>query len=85
MPGNLANLTDDLVNRAICRRPIDLGFEPLPEALNGIVLGGIRLQMFECNPVMLRHKPFDRSALVNLRVIEDQQNQRVWKTLMELV
>ena len=41
--------------------------------------------MFECNPVMLLHKPFDRSTFVNLGIVENQNQQDVGKTLMELV
>ena len=41
--------------------------------------------MFECHPVMLLHKPFDRPTFVNLGIVENQQQQDVGKALMELV
>ena len=43
MPDELTDLLEHVRNRVEGGRPIDLGFEPLPEALDRIILGGIRL------------------------------------------
>ena len=57
MPDHLTYLADNLVDSIECHGPIDLGFEPLPETFDGIILRGIRRQMLESNPVMVVDKP----------------------------
>jgi len=85
MPNKLTHLADDIVNRGKRRRPIHLGFEPPPEAFTRIILRGIRRQVFKGYPVVLREKPFDGTALVNRGIIQDQDEQRLGKPLMELM
>jgi hypothetical protein len=85
MPHDLPDPVDDVVNRGKRCRPVDLGFEPLPETFNGIVLWGIGCQMFEHDPVVLGEKPLDGTALVNRGVIQDQDEQGRRKPLMELM
>ena len=85
MPNELTDLADDVVNGVKRRRPIHLRFEPPPEAFNRIILRGVRGQMFEDDPVVLRQKPFDGPALVNRGIIQDQDQQDVRKALMELM
>ena len=85
MPDELTHLADDGVNRVKGCRPIHLGFEPLPEAFNGIILWGIRRQVLKGYPVVLREKVFDRTALVNRGIIQDQDQQSLRKALMELM
>jgi len=85
MPNELTYLADDLVNRVKRRRPIHLGFEPPPEALDRIILRGIRCQMFEGDPVVLREKLFDGTALVNRGIIHNEDQQGLGKALMELM
>ena len=85
MPDELTHLADDGVNRVKGCRPIHLGFEPLPEALDRIILGGIRLQMFQCDPVVLLEKLFDRSTFVNLGIVKDHDKQRPGEPLVELM
>lgn len=85
MPNELTHLADDVVNRVKRRRPIHLGFQPPPEAFNRIILWGIRRQVFEDHPGMLREKPFDGTALVNRGIIQDQDQEGLGKPLMELM
>ena len=85
MPDELTDLPEHVLNGVEGGRPIDLGFEPLPEALDRIVLGGIRLQVFQGNPRVLLEKPFDRSTFVQLGIVEDHEEQRLGKPLVELV
>lgn len=85
MPNELTDLADDVVNRVKRRRPRHLGFEPPPEAFDRIVLWGIRGQVFEGDPGVLRKKPFDGPALVNRGIIQDEDQQGRRKALMELV
>ena len=72
MPHELPDPGDDVVNRGKRRRSIDLCFEPLPEAFDGIVLWRIGGQVFEHHPVVLREKPLDSAAFVNRGIIQDQ-------------
>ena len=58
VPDHLAYPTDHVLDRGECAGPIDLCVEPLPKALNGSLLRGIRLQMFQDNPVMVLHEAF---------------------------
>ena len=85
MPDELTDLPEHGLKRVEGCRPIDLGFEPLPEALDWIVLGGIRLQVFQGNPRVLLEKPFDRSTLVNLGIVEYDDEQRLREPLVELL
>src|SRR5215217_4554266 len=85
MPDELPDLPEHVLKRVEGCRPIDLSFEPLPEALDWIVLGGIRLQVFQGNPRVLLEKPFDRSTLVNLGIVEYDDEQRLREPLVELV
>jgi len=85
MPDELTNLPEHVLNRIEGCCPIDLGFEPLPEALNRIVLGGIWLQVFQGNPRVLLEKPFDRSTFVNLGIVEYDDEQCLGEPLVELV
>jgi hypothetical protein len=39
MPDELSDLTEHVLNRVEGCRPLPLGFEPLPEALDRIILG----------------------------------------------
>jgi hypothetical protein len=64
MPDELPDLPEHVLKRVEGCRPIYLGFEPLPEALDGIVLGGIRLQVFQGNPRVLLEKPFETARLL---------------------
>ncbi len=85
MPDELTDLPEHVLNRVEGGRPIDLGFEPLPEALDRIVLRGIRLQVLQFDPRVLLEKVFDRSTFVNLGIVEDHEEQRPGKPLVELV
>jgi hypothetical protein len=85
VPDDLTDLADHLRNRLKRRGTINRSFESLPEAFDRIIFRRIRRQMFECHPVMLLHKPFDRSTFVNLGIVENQKHQNVGKALMELV
>ena len=85
MPHELPYPVDDIVNCGKRRRPIYLGFEPLPETFDGIKLWRIRRQVFEDHPVMLCEKPLDGQAPVNRGVIQDQDEQSLRKPLMELM
>ena len=85
MPDELTHLADDGVNRVQGCRPLHLGCEPLPEAFNGIILWGIRRQGLKGYPVVLREQAFDRPALVNRGLIQDQDQQNLRKPLMELM
>ena len=85
MPDELTDLPEHVLNRGEGGRPIDLGFEPLPEALDRIVLRGIRLQVLQFNPRVLLEKVFDRATFVNLGIVEDHEEQRLGKQLVELV
>ena len=85
MPDELTDLPEHVFKRVEGGRPIDLGFEPLPKALDRIVLGGIRLQVFQGNPRVLLEEPFDRSTLVNLGIVEYDDEQRLGEPLVELV
>ena len=85
MPDELTDLPEHVLNRVEGCRPIDLGFEPLPEALDRIVLRGIRLQVLQFNPRVLFEKVFDRATFVNLGMVEDHEEQCLGKPLVELV
>ena len=85
MPHELPDPVDDIVNRGKRRRPVHLGFEPLPEPFDGIVLGRIGGQGFEYDPVVLGEKPLDGTTLVHRGVIQDQDEQGLRTPLMELV
>jgi hypothetical protein len=85
MPEELPDLPEHVLNGVEGGRPIDLGFEPLPEALDRIVRRGIRLQVWQFNPRVLLEKVFDRSTFVNLGIVEDHEAQRFGKPLVELV
>ena len=85
MPDELPDSAEHLLNRVKSSCAIHLGFEPLPEALDRIILGGIRLQVLQFNPCVLLEKAFDRSAFVNLSIVEDDEEQGLREPLMELV
>ena len=72
MPHDLSDPGDDVINRGKRRRPVDLGFEPLPEPFDRIILWGIGGQVFEHHPVVLGEKPLHGTALVNRGIIQDQ-------------
>src|SRR5262245_47039804 len=84
-PHDLSDPGDDVSNRGKRRRPVDLGFEPLPEAFDGIVLWGIGSEVFEHHPVRLSEKPFDGTALVNRGIIQDEDQHGIRKALVELM
>ena len=85
MPNELTDLADDVVNRIKRCGPIDLGFQPLPEAFDGIVFWRIRFQMFECYPVVLLQESLDRAALMNCGILQHQNQQDLGKALVELM
>src|SRR5262245_16952955 len=85
MPDELTHLAENGVNRVKGCCPIDFRFEPPPEAFNRIILWGIRRQVFQGDPGVLREKSFDRTALVNRGIIQDQDQQSLRKPLMELM
>jgi hypothetical protein len=85
VPDDLTDLVDHLRNRLQRPGPVNRRFEPLPEACDRILRRSIRLQMFACHPVMLLHKPCDRSTCVNLGIVENQHHQDSGKALMELL
>ena len=85
MPDELTDLPEHVVNCVEGGRPIDLGFEPLPEALDRIVLRGIRLQVLQLNPRVRLEKLFDGAAFMNLGIVEDHEEQRLGEPLVELV
>jgi len=85
MPDELTHLAENGVNRVKGCCPIDFRFEPPPEAFNRIILWGIRRQVFQGDPVVLREKSFDRTTLVNRGIIQDQDQQGLRKPLMELM
>ena len=85
MPHELTDLADDVVNRIKRCGPIDLGFQPLPEAFDGVVFWSIRVPMCECYPVVLLQEPLDRAALMNCGIIQHQNQQGRGKALMELL
>ena len=41
--------------------------------------------MFQCDPVVLLEKLFDRSTFVKLGIVEDDDEQRLGEPLVELV
>jgi hypothetical protein len=85
MPNQLAHALDDLINRVERRGSIHLRFEPRPEALNRIIFRGIRRSVFKDNPLVLFVEPFDRVTFVNLRIIQDEEEQGLGKALVELM
>jgi hypothetical protein len=85
MPDQLSDLTEHVLNRVEGCCPIYLGFEPLPEALNRIMLRGIRRQVFQDHPRVLREKPFDRSTFMYLGIVEYHDEQHLGEPLVELV
>ena len=85
MPDELTDLPEHVLNRVEGGRPVDLGFEPLPEALDRIVLRGIRLQVLQFNPCVLLEKAFDRATFVHLGIVEDHNEQCLGEPLMELL
>jgi len=85
MPDELTHRAEDGVNRVKGCCPIDFRFEPPPEAFNRIILWGIRRSVFEGDPVVLREKAFDRTTLVHRGIIQDQEQQGLRKSLMELL
>ena len=85
MPHDLPYPVDDVVNCLKRCRPIHLGFEPLPETFDRIVLWRIRRQVFEEHPVVLCEEPFDGTAFVHRGMIQDQDEQGRGKALMELM
>jgi hypothetical protein len=85
MPHDLSDPGNDVVNGGKRRCPVDLGFEPLPEPFDGIILWGIWRQVFEDHPVMLREEPLDGQAPVKRGIVQDQDEQRLRTPLMELM
>jgi hypothetical protein len=85
MPDELTDLPEHVLNRVEGCRPISLGFELLPEALDRIVLRGIRLQVLQFNPRVLLEKLFDGTAFMNLGIVEDHDEQCLGESLVELV
>ncbi len=85
MPDELTDLPEHVLKRVEGCRTIDLGFEPLPEALNRLVRRGIRLQVLQFNPRVLLGKVFDCATCVNLGIVEDHEEQCLGKPLVELV
>ena len=85
MPDELTDLPEHVLNCVEGGRPIDLGFEPRPEALERIVRRGIRRQVLQFTPRVLREQVFDRSTFVHLGIGEDHEEQRLGKPLVELV
>jgi hypothetical protein len=85
MPNELTHLVDDVVHRIKRRGPIRLDFEPLPETFARVLFWGIGGQVFELHPVMLREKPLHGTALVNRGIIQDQDEQRLGKALVQLM
>ena len=85
MPDELTDLPEHVLTCVEGGRPIDLGVEPLPEALDRIVLRGIRLQVLQFHPRVLREKVFNRSTFVNRGIVEDHEEQRLGQPLVELV
>ena len=84
MPHELTSLADDVVHGGKRRCRISLGFEPLPDTFDGVVLGSIRGPVFEPHPIVRGEKPLDGTALVHRGVIQDQDEQGRRKPLMEL-
>jgi hypothetical protein len=84
MPHELTYSVDDVVNRIKRCRPLHLGFEPLPEAFDRVILRGIGCQVFEDHPVVLREEPLDGTALVNRGIIQAQDAQGLRKALVQL-
>jgi hypothetical protein len=85
MPDELPAPMEHLLNRREGGGSIHCGFEPLPEALDRMILGGIRLQVFQLNPRVSLEKAFDGSAFVQLGIVEEHDAQRLGEPLMELV
>jgi hypothetical protein len=85
MPNELTHLVHHVVNHVACCRSIHLGFEPLPEPLNRIVLRRIGCQVFEDDPVMLSEKALDGTALVHRGIIQHQDQQCLGKPLLQLM
>jgi len=82
MPDKLPDFPEHVLNGVEGSRPIHLGFAPLPEALDRMILGGIRLQMCQCDPVVLLEKLFDRSTCVPLGMVKDHDKQRPGEPLV---
>lgn len=72
MPNELTDPADDVANGRKCRGGIDLGFAPLSEACNRMILRGIRHQMFERHPGVRPEKPLHGTALVHGGIFQDQ-------------
>ena len=85
MPDELPDPVEHFLNRLECGCAIHLGFEPLPEALNRIILGGIRLQVLQGHPRVLLEEAFDCPAFVQLGIVEYHEEQRLGKALVKLV
>jgi hypothetical protein len=85
MPDELTHLAENGVNRFKGCCPIDFRFEPPPEAFHRLILWGIRRQVFQGDPVVLREKSFDRTTLVHCGLIQDQDQQGLRQPLRELM
>ena len=85
MPDELPDPVEHCLNRLECGCAIHLGFEPLPEALNRILLGGIRLQGLQGHPRVLLEEAFDCPAFVQLGIVEYHEEQRLGEALVEVV
>ena len=85
MPDELTALPEHVLHCVAGGRPIALGFEPPPAALDRIVLRGIRLQVLQCHPRVLLETVFERSTGVPLGLVEEHEEQRLGKPLVELV
>ena len=85
MPNELTHLVDDVVNRVKRRCSIRLGFEPLPETFDRVLFWGIGGQVFELHPGLLRETPLHGPALVHRGIIQDQDEPRLGKALVQLM
>jgi len=85
MPNQLMNPRHHGLNCGKGTSAIDFRFEPLPEALNWMVVRRVRGEMFKHHPVMLLEELFDYSAGVNRGMIENEHQERLRKTLVQLM
>jgi hypothetical protein len=85
MPDELTYPIDDGVNRVKRRRPVHFGFEPLPEAFDWVIFRRIRCQVFEAHPIVPCQEVLHGTALVHRGIIQDQDEQRRGKALVQLM
>ena len=85
MPDQLTDFRDHLVHRLVRFTTIDFPLEPMPKPFDGIILRAVRRQMLELQPPHFGHKRLHFLALMDAAIIQNQHQQLIRKTLMELM